>query len=199
MNHDLLALSREIKGIAECGLHYGENEFDRERYQRLHEISSELLAAKRPDFQWPVEVGYLTPKLDTRGIVIRDGKVLLVREASIGLWTFPGGWADVNLSPSENVIREFREESGFEVEATKVLAVWDKQKQGHPLQLEYIYKIAFACKITGGEAKTSHETDAVEWFDVNALPKMCPHRGAPHYVDLALRHLNKPNLPTEFD
>ena len=199
MNHDLLALSREIKGIAECGLHYGENEFDRERYQRLHEISSELLAAKRPDFQWPVEVGYLTPKLDTRGIVIRDGKVLLVREASIGLWTFPGGWADVNLSPSENVIREFREESGFEVEATKVLAVWDKQKQGHPLQLEYIYKIAFACNITGGEAKTSHETDAVEWFDVNALPKMCPHRGAPHYVDLALRHLNKPNLPTEFD
>lgn len=199
MNHDILALSREIKGIAECGLHYGENEFDRERYQRLHEISSELLAAKLPDFQWPIEVGYLTPKLDTRGIVIRDDKVLLVREASIGLWTFPGGWADVNLTPSENVIREFREESGFEVEATKVLAVWDKQKQGHPLELEYIYKIAFACTITGGEAKTSHETDAVEWFDVNDLPDMCPHRGAPHYVDLALRHLADPSLPTEFD
>jgi len=199
MKNDILALSREIKGIAECGLHYGDSEFDKERYRRLHEIAAELLHAKLPDFQWPAEIGYLTPKLDTRGIIIRDGKVLLVREASIGKWTFPGGWADVNLTPSENVIREVREESGYEVEATKMLAFWDKQKQGHPLQLEYIYKVSFACTIIGGEAKTSHETDAVEWFDVHDLPEMCPHRGAPHYVELALRHLENPDLPTEFD
>lgn len=199
MTHDLLALSREIKGIAEAGLHYGESEFDRERYRRLHQIASELLQAEAPDFQWPVEIGYQTPKLDTRGIVIRDRKVLLVREASVGLWTFPGGWADVNLTPSENVIREVREESGYQVEATKLLSVWDKQRQGHPSQPEYIYKACFACTITGGEAMTSHETDAVEWFHIDDLPDMCPHRGAPHYVDLALRHLNDPTLPTEFD
>lgn len=199
MSHDILALSREIKGIAEAGLHYGDSEFDRERYQRLHEISSELLSSKIPDFKWPAEVGYQTPKLDTRGIVIRDRKVLLVHEASVGMWTFPGGWADCDQTPSENVIREVREESGYEVAATKLLAFWDKQKQGHPLQLEYIYKASFACTIVGGEPKTSHETDAVEWFDVNDLPEMCPHRGAPHYVELALRHLKNPSLPTEFD
>jgi len=199
MPADLLRLSREIKGIAETGLRFGEGDFDRERYQRLHAIASELLQAQLPDFRWPVETGYPTPKVDTRACVLHQGKVLLVKERSVGLWTLPGGWADLDATPAENCAREVLEESGYEVRVRKLLACWDKQRQGHPMQVEYVYKLVFAAELLGGEPVTSHEISEVGWFDPAELPPMCPDRGAPHYVELALRHQREPGLPTEFD
>ncbi len=199
MAHDLLALSREIKGIAETGLRYSEGSFDRERYQRLHQIASELLQSSLPDFRWPLELGYPTPKVDGRAAVVRDGRILLVRERSNGLWTLPGGWMDAGGSPSENVEREVREESGYEVRATKLIGVWDKARHGHPPEPEYTYKLIFLCELLGGEPALSHEISEVGWFDPTELPEMCPHRASPDYVALAFRHRAEPDLPTEWD
>lgn len=199
MPNDLLQLSREIKGVAEAGLRYAEGPYDLERYRRLHEIASELLAAGTPGFQWPVELGYNTPKVDSRAAVIRDGRILMVREEANGLWTLPGGWCDVDCSPSENAVREVHEETGYEVEAGKLLACWDKDRQGHPRQPEYVYKLVFACRLLGGELAKSHEILEVAWVDPARLPEMCPYRAAPHYVELAFRHAADPSLPTEFD
>ncbi len=196
---DLLAVSRELKSMAEAGLRYSEGQYDRERYERLHEIASELLTATARDFRWPVEFGYATPKVDVRAAVIEAGKILLVREAGSGKWTLPGGWADLNASPAENAVREVREESGLEVEALKLIACWDKDRQGHPRQPEHVYKLVFLCRRTGGELAVSHETDAVEFFPPDALPELCPFRNAPHYVELAFRHAEEMGLPTEFD
>lgn len=196
---DAIALARELKSIAEAGLRYCENAYDRERYARLHELASAPLASVVPGFAWPQEYGYATPKVDVRAAVIQDGRILLVRETSNGLWTLPGGWADLNVSPAENAAKEVLEEAGLEVEVTKLIACWDKDRQGHPRQPEHVYKLLFLCRATGGTLATSHETDGAEFFAPGDLPALCPHRAAAHYLDLAWRHHADPSLPTSFD
>src|SRR6218665_3771813 len=111
---DWIELSRELKSIAEAGLRYCESPYDRDRYEQIHRLASRPLAAIAPGFEWPHEFGYATPKVDVRAVVFDGDSVLLVREASNGLWTLPGGWADLNLSPATNAIKEVREESGLE-------------------------------------------------------------------------------------
>jgi ADP-ribose pyrophosphatase YjhB (NUDIX family) len=197
---DWIALSRELKAIAEAGLRYSEGPYDRERYQRLHELSSLPMKAVAPDFRWPCEFGYATPKVDVRAAVLDgNGHVLLVQEAGSGLWTLPGGWADLNASPSQNVAREVREEAGIEVEVLKLIACWDKDLQGHPRQPEHVYKLVFLCRPVGGSLVTSHEISGSGYFAPDALPPLCPHRAASHYLALALSHAADPSLPTAFD
>lgn len=197
---DWIALSRELKSIAESGLRYTENAYDRERYERLHELASLPIAASSPDFRWPQEFGYATPKVDVRAAVMDESRhILLVRETASGLWTLPGGWADLNASPSQNAAREVREESGIEVEVVKLIACWDKDLQGHPRQVEHVYKLVFLCRVTGGSLATSHETSGAGFFAADALPPLCPHRAAVHYLSLAWSHAADPSLPTDFD
>ncbi len=197
---DWIALSRELKSIAEAGLRYSKGPYDRERYQRLHEISSVPMQATAPEFCWPHEFGYATPKVDVRAVVIDPaGHILLVQEESSGLWTLPGGWADLNISPSRNAAKEVQEESGIEVEVMKLIACWDKDLQGHPRQPEHVYKLVFLCRPIGGKLATSHETTGADYFSIDALPPLCPHRAARHYLDLARQHAADPSLPTAFD
>lgn len=199
MPADLLTLSRELKGIAEAGLRYATDVYDRERYTRLHALASEVLGQAVPEFRWPVELGYATPKIDVRAAVIEDGKILLARETSSGRWSLPGGWADLNATPSRNVVREVKEECGVDVEPVKLIACWDKDAQGHPRQPEHVYKLVFLCRLTGGKLAGSHETDEVGFFLPSALPDLCPWRIAPHYIDLAFAHHAAPDLPAAFD
>lgn len=197
---DWIALSRELKSIAESGLRYSENPFDRERYERLHELSSRPIAAAAPDFEWPQEFGYATPKVDVRAAVLDENqRILLVQEVTSGLWTLPGGWADLNASPSRNAAKEVLEESGIEVEVVKLIACWDKDRQGHPRQPEHVYKLVFLCRQTGGALATSFETTGAGFFAADELPPLCPHRAAGHYLTLAWKHAANPSLPTEFD
>lgn len=197
---DWIALSRELKSIAEAGLRYGENAFDRERYQRILEIASLPMRVAAPDFQWPQEFGYATPKVDVRGAVFdEENRILLVREASNGLWTLPGGWADLNQSPSGNVIKEMREESGLVVEVVKLVSCWDKDLHDHPRQPEHVYKLLFLCRRTGGEPTTNHETSDVAYFHHHELPDLCPHRSGRAYLEQAWAHHADPSLPTSFD
>lgn len=198
--YDWIALSRELKSIAEAGLRYSEGPYDIERYKRLHEISSLPMIHAAPDFQWPHEFGYATPKVDVRAAVLDQNQhILLVQEASSGEWTLPGGWADLNESPARNAAKEVREEAGIEVEVIKLIACWDKDRQGHPRQPEHVYKLVFLCHPIGGKLTTSHETMGAGYFSPENLPPLCSHRAASHYIDLALAHHADPSLPTSFD
>lgn len=197
---DWISLARELKSIAEAGLRFGENVYDLERYQRLHELASLPVSAVAPEFRWPVEAGYATPKVDVRAVVFdAEKRVLLVREALSGEWTLPGGWADLNHSPAENVAKEVREEAGFEVVPEKLIACWDKDRRGHPRQPEHVYKLVFLCRLIGGAFAENHETSGAEFFSPDALPALCPHRAGRAYIELGLEHLADPALPTEFD
>jgi ADP-ribose pyrophosphatase YjhB (NUDIX family) len=197
---------RELQAIAQTGLTFASDRYDLERYQRLRAIAVAMMAAgsgatvERISALFEQDLGYPTPKVDVRGAVFRDQRILLVREISDGFWTLPGGWADVNQSPRECVEREIQEESGFQARAVKLAGVWDYRRQrpasSHPYS---IYKFFFICELTGGEASPSIETSAVEFFALDKLPQLSLGRVTPEQIGRMYEHWRNPELMTEFD
>ena len=181
-NFNWLKWTSEIQAIAQSGLTYANNEFDKERYFRLTEIIAELAAHFSGNQLndiiniFALEKGYATPKIDVRAFILKKSKLLLVKERSDSLWTLPGGWADVNESPSEAVIRETKEETGYNVSAIKLLALWDKLKHDHPPQWPHTYKCFFYCEIISGEPTDNIEISEQDFFDIHNLPLLSTHR-----------------------
>ena len=200
-----LGLARRLHALARTGLHFCGNEYDRQRYEEIERIAAELLAGHEPADRdallalWRGETGYVTPKVEVRGASFRDGRVLLVRETADGRWTLPGGWADVNESPSQAVEKEIEQESGFRARAVKLAALYDRSRHGHGETLFHGWKAFFLCEITGGEARGSYETDAVGFFAPDDLPPMSLGRSTPRQVARMLEHWRERALPTDFD
>jgi ADP-ribose pyrophosphatase YjhB (NUDIX family) len=203
----LLQWARKVQAIAQNGLTFTQDPFDRERYQQLQELVTTILTsqlaitAEQLQGLWVGDDGYATPKVDVRGGVFDQDKVLLVRERSDGKWTLPGGWVDVGDAPSFAVEREIREESGYLAKAVKLGALFDKNNpaHGHPPGIHHIYKLFFLCEITGGAPATSNETDGAEFFPVSSLPPLSTGRATQSEIErLYQHHLNK-GLPTDFD
>lgn len=200
-----LIMGRELRAIAQIGLTFSKDPFDRQRFERIRELAASLLAqGADTDEATLLEVflgdaGYATPKVDVRGAVFRDGGLLLVREISDGRWTLPGGWADVNQTPAECVVREVREESGFECRAVKLAAVHDYRKRNPPRNVDSIYKLFFICELTGGSARGSEETSEVAFFPRHELPPLSLGRSTPEQIELMFRHRDQPELDAEFD
>jgi ADP-ribose pyrophosphatase YjhB (NUDIX family) len=201
-----LTIARELQAIAQTGLTFTQDRFDRARYERLRELAAQLIAhGSGSDTEKLLELlseetGYATPKIDVRGAAFVDGRVLMVRELTDGLWTLPGGWADVNQSAAECVVREIFEESGFKARALKLAAIHDYRKAGHPHRaLHYVYKMFFICEITGGEATPSNETSEVAFFARDALPPMSLGRSLPTQVARMFEHREHMEIPTDFD
>ncbi len=201
-----LTIAREMRAIAQTGLAFTADGFDHQRYQRLRELAAMLMAQGSSSEHAPIlellrqEKGYATPKVDVRGAAFVDGRVLMVREISDGKWTLPGGWADVNQSAGECVVREIAEESGFKAQALKLAAVYDYQRSGHPKNhMDSIYKMFFICKIIGGEARASDETSEVAFFHRHKLPPLSLGRATAAQIDRMFHHAEHPELATEFD
>jgi ADP-ribose pyrophosphatase YjhB (NUDIX family) len=201
-----LTIARELRAIAQTGLTFTADRFDRRRYERLRELAASMLAQGSGEhFEVIIEIlregwGYATPKVDVRGAAFVDGRVLLVREISDGKWTLPGGWADVNQSAAECVVREIAEESGFLAEARKLAGVRDYQRSGHPPRnVDSIYKMFFVCEITGGSARASVETSDAAFFARDALPPLSLGRTTAAQIDRMFHHAEHPELPTDFD
>jgi ADP-ribose pyrophosphatase YjhB (NUDIX family) len=197
---------QQLQAIAQNGLTFATDHYDIERYQQIRQIAAEMLADASGLTPTKVlgllekDAGYATPKVDVRGVVFRDGKLLLVREKSDGGWTLPGGWADIGQSPAESVEREIWEESGYTARAEKILAVFDRAKHPHePVFAFHVYKIFIHCALTGGEAKLTAETDAVDFFGENEIPLLSNTRVTEAQIRRMFAHHHKPNLPTDFD
>ncbi len=197
--------AREIQALAQTGLTFCQNDYDKERLQRLLEIAADIVASHtdlpqeslRQNFL--TQPGYATPKVDVRGAVIRDGKVLLVQERTDERWCMPGGWADVGEKPSEMVVREVWEESGFHVVPRKVIGVYDANRTGRPMEFYHAYKIVFLCEITGGAARPSNETLAAEFFSFDNLPPLSSNRTNERHLAEVLAHVQDNNRPAAFD
>lgn len=200
-----LDLARRLLALGQTGLHFTPQEYDRERYREIVDIAARLLqlesgiAADRLRETWFVEDGYATPKMDVRGAIFRDERVLLVRETTDGKWTLPGGWADVNESPAYAVEKEIEQESGFTARAVKLAALYDRNKHQHPPYLFHAWKAFFICEITGGAARVSHETDGVEFFALAALPELSTGRSTAAQIRRMYQHHLHREQPTEFD
>jgi ADP-ribose pyrophosphatase YjhB (NUDIX family) len=202
-----LSIARELRAIAQTGLTFTADRFDRQRYERVRELTASMLALGSASANHDVilgilreDKGYATPKVDVRGAAFVDGRVLLVREISDGKWTLPGGWADVNQTACECVVREIAEESGFEARALKLAAVHDYQRSNHPVRhIDSIYKMFFICEITGGAARVSDETSEVAFFPRDALPPLSLGRTTAAQIERMFHHAEHPELPADFD
>ena len=207
MSHELWrdALKR-LRAIAQTGQTYSRDPYDQERFEEVEALSLKLLARlldSTPEVLSSVylpESGYPTPKIDVRAGVFHDDQILLVRESADGRWTLPGGWGDEHESPRQNVERETLEESGYQVRAERLVAVKDRHLHPYtPRRLERIYKLFFLCVLTGGEASTSLETDAVAFFDLDRLPSLSLGRTLPADIEMLDLYRNDPERPCYFD
>jgi ADP-ribose pyrophosphatase YjhB (NUDIX family) len=208
MEPDWLVWARQLQAIAQTGLTYARDPFDRERYEQVRALAAKMVAAPTGldpiylEAVFAAEEGYATPKVGVRAGAFRDdGAILLVREALDGLWSLPGGWADVNQAPSESVAREVLEESGFEVRVRKLAALYDQERQPPaPLRPFHIYRLFFVCEITGGSARTSIETTEIGFFAEGEIPPdLSLARTRPEHIARMFAHHRNPDLPTEFD
>jgi ADP-ribose pyrophosphatase YjhB (NUDIX family) len=207
MNHKTaqwLAWAQEIYSLSQAGLTFNQNPFDIERYKRLQEITAEMIASQSEvSKEWALrsfsmQAGYVTPKIDVRGAVVRDGKILLIQEGADGKWAMPGGWADLGNAPASVAEREVWEESGFRVKAEKVVAVIDANRI-EPMEFYHAYKIIFLCRLLDGEPRTSHETLAVDFFDPSHLPPLSRYRTDESMIQEVFAHLENPNRLAAFD
>lgn len=195
----------QMQGIAQCGLTYTQSMYERERYEELRELSFEIMATYTEAEMVQIrdlfvhETGYATPKIDIRGTIFRDGKLLMVRERMDGKWSLPGGWADIGLSPTQNVIKEVKEEAGLDVRPVKLLAALDKKFHPHPPAPFHIYKYFYLCEVLGGEPSPGLECLDIGFFGPDELPELSIQRITTSQLEMLFAHLNDPDRPTDFD
>lgn len=194
----------ELQALAQAGLTYGKDIYDRERYERIRDIAAEMVTLKTGISEEIVhdlfcdEAGYQTPKLDTRAAIIQDGKILLVHEND-GTWCLPGGWCDVNISAAENVVKEVKEEAGLDVRADLVIAVQDREKHNHPVYANKICKIFFLCSVLGGEFRPNSETTESRYFAPEELPVLATAKVTEAQIRMCFDAYHASNWKTLFD
>lgn len=183
MNQSIFNQFLRLKNIADLGMLYATNEYDRERYAELNAISLELLGKisgytnEELQICFPLVKDYPTPKVDVRGILLSpDKKILLVKEATDGRWSLPGGWADIGFTPKEVIIKECKEETGLEVEVKSLLAVFDKRMHAHPPQAAYVYKMLFYCEALSADFNTGFDIEHAAYFALDELPELSVDR-----------------------
>ena len=204
MTDRIVEWAKELQSLAQAGLFYGKDEFDKERYRRIREISAEMMAA-RTDI--PLEkvtglfcgdTGYQTPKVDTRAAIFEEGKILLVLEND-GKWAMPGGWCEYNMSPAENTVKEAKEEAGLDVVVEKVISVQDRDKHNRPPYAYGIVKIFYLCKATGGEFTQNIETTASQYFPLDKLPPLAEEKCNEEQIKMCFNAWGDENWQVQFD
>jgi len=201
----LVAWARELQSLVQTGLHYTENAYDRQRYERIRDIAAEMLAgpadadAEGMKRILARETGPGTPKLVVRAMAFRDERILLVRETTDGRWAPPGGWVDVNERPSDAVAREVREESGFEVGVRRLIYLHDHEVHGTVHLPFHVYTAFFLCDLLGGEPTTSLETSEIGFFAEDDLPTLSRPRVTEAEIAAAFAALREPDRPARFD
>lgn len=205
--------ARELQAMAATGLTYATDGYDRQRYERLHVIATEMLAdlagvspGRVADLYLP-DRGYVTPKVDVRAAARDDaGRLLLVKERSDGGWALPGGWADVGDAPGDVAVRETAEEAGYLVEPVRLIGVYDRDdpRWSHPPHPYHVYKIVIACRIVGPAANAQPDGSGGEITDVgffapDELPALSTSRNSPELIARIVDRLAAPHAPADFD
>ena len=195
----------EIQSLAQAGLEYTDNVYDIERYERLREISAEMIAKKTDMDLEKVkdlfcnETGYQTPKIDTRAAIFKDNKILLTHESN-GTWSLPGGWCDVLESVKSNTIKEVKEETGLDVTANRLIAVQDRNKHNRPIYAYGVCKVFILCDVIGGEFIKNIETTETRYFGLDEIPdNLAEEKTNKEQIEMCFKAINDPNWQVQFD
>jgi ADP-ribose pyrophosphatase YjhB (NUDIX family) len=217
MQPNWLDWAQRLQAIAQTGIHYDPPPFDRERYEAVREVAAEIIAAHNGGDMaavralFEMQTGHATPKVDVRGVIFRHDALLLVREyLDGGRWTVPGGWVDVTEAPREAVEREVYEETGYRVQAVKLLAVFDRRLHGHPPALFHAYKLFIRCELLADQPDAAYaaegsasyaETGEARFFRQADIPydELSTGRITASQISRFFEHLRQPDLPTDFD
>ncbi len=203
-NEQWLKWAVELQAIAQAGLFYGKDKFDIERYERIRDISAEMISYKT---EIPIEkvknlfcndIGYQTPKIDTRAAIFKNGKILLVHEMN-GTWSLPGGWCDVDISVEENTIKEVKEEAGLDVVVKRVIAVQDREKHNLPIYAYKVCKIFMQCEVIGGKFTTNIETKGFDYFGIDELPKLATEKNNKEQIEMCFKAMQSETWEALFD
>ncbi len=211
---NLLDWAQRLQALAQTGLNYNPQPFDRERYEKVLGIAAEMLASSSDaeiesiKAAFDAQSGHATPKIDVRGVVFRDSKILLVQEKMDNYrWTLPGGWADIGESPADATVREIYEESRYRAKAIKLLAFYDRNRHAHPQFAFHAYKAFFRCELTDPERQIDTsassasytETGEIAFFAEDNIPELSTARVTREQIARFFTHLRHPDLPTDFD
>ena len=195
----------EIQSLAQAGLEYTDNVYDIERYERLREISAEMIAKKTDMDLEKVkdlfcnETGYQTPKIDTRAAIFKNNKILLTHESN-GTWSLPGGWCDVLESVKSNTIKEVKEETGLDVTANRLIAVQDRNKHNKPIYAYGVCKVFILCDVIGGEFIKNIETTETRYFGLDEIPdNLAEEKTNKEQIEMCFKAINDPNWQVQFD
>ena len=203
-NEKWLEWAIELQSLAQAGLTYGKDVYDRDQYERIRDISAEILSYKTDISVEKVknlfcnEIGYQTPKLDTRAAVFEHEKILLVKENN-GKWSLPGGWVDVNLSVKENTVKEVKEESGLDVTADRIIAIQDRDRHNLPAYAYGVCKIFVLCSVLGGEFEKNIETTEFRYFNKAELPELATEKNTKEQIEMCFNAYYNKNWIVEFD
>ena len=200
-----LTIAKKINSIAQTGLAFTNDKFDKERYSELLDLSIQIIQnitdidSKKLEFVFNRDIGYQTPKLGVRAVVFKENKLLLVKEKMDNKWCLPGGYADIGMTPSEIIINEVKEESGFDVKPTRILGLIDYNKhQERPFPFD-IYNLFMECEIIGGKPEVGIETSDVGFFEINNLPELSERRVTKKQIIQMFELFNDKNLEPIFD
>lgn len=203
-NEKWLQWAIELQSLAQAGLTYGKDVYDLERYERIREISAEIIThmtdipLNKVKDLFCNEIGYQTPKIDTRAALFKDNKILLVRENN-GKWSLPGGWCDVHVSVAENTIKEVKEEAGLDVIPNKVIAIQDRAKHNLPLYAYGVCKIFMQCDVIGGTFEPNIETTEFRYFSQDDLPELATEKNNEEQIKMCFEAYYHKDWQTQFD
>ena len=202
----MIKIITELQAIAQSGLAYSKDQFDIGRFNRILEIAAQLFSEHSPHKYEEIlalftsSKGYATPKVDIRSAVFKEDKILLVREKTDNLWSLPGGWADVNLTPAENALKEIKEEAGYECKVINLIGIYDKNKNNDPLQWPYIYKIFFQCEVLSGPYPFDEgEIQEVGFFALEEIPELSKARVNYEQIEKCFLHYKQPQTKPYFE
>ena len=199
----IIEWAKELQSLAQAGLYYGHDVYDKERYQRIREIAAEMMLMKTDVSAEKItglfcgDAGYQTPKVDTRAAIFQNGKILLVCEK--GKWSIPGGWCEFNLSPADNTIKEVREEAGLDVSISKVIAVQDRDKHNQPPYAYGVVKIFYLCDLLGGNFIENIETSESQYFSLEELPPLAGEKCNEEQIRMCFDAYRAENWIVRFD
>ena len=195
----------EIQSLAQAGLAYTNNVYDIERYERLREISAEMISEKTDINLNKIkdlfcnETGYQTPKIDTRAVIFKDNKILLTHESN-GTWSLPGGWCDVLESVGSNTIKEVKEETGLDAQTVKIIAIQDRNKHNKPIYAYGVCKVFILCNVIGGEFIENIETTEIKYFSLDEIPdNITKKKTNKEQIEMCFNAMNNKNWQVQFD
>lgn len=194
-----------LQSIAQAGLAYSNDKYDLARFEEIRDISAEIVSKYSDTDMMTVrslfcnETGYQTPKVDVRAVILKGDKILLVKESLDGKWTLPGGWAEVDLSVKENIIKEAREEAGLNVVPNRLLAVLDRNRHNAPAIPYGVYKIFVLCELVDGSFQKNIETLDSGFFNMGHLPELSTGRVTAEQLELCFRLSGNSCLEPVFD